>query len=71
MKEYVLKLYVTGQTPRAEECRRAGMDSHLAKPFTPEALRDAVARVVGEGPAMGPNRPAARQAALPATASAE
>lgn len=32
-----------------EECLRAGMDSHLAKPFAPEALLDAVARAVVNG----------------------
>jgi CheY-like chemotaxis protein/anti-sigma regulatory factor (Ser/Thr protein kinase) len=32
-----------------EECRRAGMDSHLSKPFTYDALLSAVARVVGDG----------------------
>jgi CheY-like chemotaxis protein len=67
----IIALTAQAFAEQVQECRRAGMDSHLAKPFTPEALRDAVARVVGEGPAMGPNRPAARQAALPATASAE
>jgi signal transduction histidine kinase len=30
-------------TEQIEECRRAGMDSHLAKPFTQENLLDAVA----------------------------
>jgi signal transduction histidine kinase/DNA-binding response OmpR family regulator len=28
---------------QVKECLRAGMDGHLAKPFTPETLRDAVA----------------------------
>ena len=31
------------------ECRKAGMDSHLAKPFTPDALRDAVAHAAAAG----------------------
>jgi PAS domain S-box-containing protein len=32
---------------QVEECRRAGMNSHLAKPFTPDALRSALAQVRG------------------------
>ncbi len=38
---------------QVSECRKAGMDSHLAKPFTPDALRDAVAHAVAAGPPRG------------------
>jgi HPt (histidine-containing phosphotransfer) domain-containing protein len=31
-------------TEQVRECRKAGMDGHVTKPFTPEMLRDAVAR---------------------------
>ena len=34
-----------------EECRRAGMDGHLGKPFTQQALLDAIARAVTEAEA--------------------
>ncbi len=36
---------------QVEECRNAGMDSHLAKPFTPETLLAAVTRGVAAAPA--------------------
>ncbi len=36
-----------------EECRMAGMDSHLAKPFTQDALIEAIDRVAGAPPAPG------------------
>jgi CheY-like chemotaxis protein/HPt (histidine-containing phosphotransfer) domain-containing protein len=35
---------------QVEECRNAGMDSHLAKPFTPETLLAAVTRGVAAAP---------------------
>lgn len=41
---------------QVEECRRAGMDSHVAKPFTQEALLRAVACAVAEGEAIGSTR---------------
>jgi len=31
-------------TEQVRECRKAGMDGHVTKPFTPERLRDAVVR---------------------------
>jgi CheY-like chemotaxis protein len=31
-------------TEQVRECRKAGMDGHVTKPFTPEMLRDAVVR---------------------------
>ncbi len=35
------------------ECRKAGMGSHLAKPFTPDGLRDAVAQAAAAGLSQG------------------
>ncbi len=50
---------------QVSKCRKAGMDSHLAKPFTPDALRDAVARAAA-GPRQGDGMPQ-REASQPAS----
>ena len=55
---------------QVSECRKAGMDSHLAKPFTPDALRDAVAQAAAAGPAQGDaGQPAAAAGGKPAGAA--
>ena len=42
---------LTANTSRAEiaQCQRAGMDGHVAKPFTLEALSDAIAGLIHGG----------------------
>ena len=54
---------------QVEEYRRAGMSSHLGKPFTKDALLGAVARAVADSEARDRNNPAAFPAspALPDT----
>ncbi len=48
----VMALTAQAFTEQVSECRKAGMDGHLAKPFTPDALRDAVAQAAA-GPRQG------------------
>jgi len=42
---------LTANTSKAEiaQCQRAGMDGHVAKPFTLEALSDAIAGLIHDG----------------------
>ena len=47
----VVALTAQAFAEQIEECSRAGMDSHLSKPFTPTALIDAVMRAVEVGQA--------------------
>ena len=44
----VLALTAQAFADQIDECRRAGMDAHLSKPFTPEALLGAVAQLVAK-----------------------
>ena len=48
----VVALTAQAFAEQVSECWKAGMDSHLAKPFTPDALRDAVAHAAA-GPPQG------------------
>jgi CheY-like chemotaxis protein len=45
-------------TDQIEECRKAGMDSHMAKPFIRDTLIAALAREVAAGQRRGLSRPA-------------
>ncbi|MBV9750727.1 MAG: CHASE3 domain-containing protein [Acetobacteraceae bacterium] len=64
---------VTAQTfaDQIRECRRAGMDAHLAKPFTQAGLVDVLARVTGHHlapapePSDGSEAPQAAEPTLP------
>lgn len=47
----IVALTAQAFTEQIEECLLAGMDSHLAKPFTPQALLDAVTDAVEKGKA--------------------
>lgn len=58
----VVALTAQAFAEQVEECRRAGMDSHLAKPFAQSALLDAVARAAAQGKGSGKVRPPARAA---------
>jgi len=40
---------------QVKECFKAGMDGHLAKPFTPDALRDVLASEFRRGSASNPD----------------
>ena len=51
---------------QVSECRKAGMDSHLAKPFTPDALRDAVAQAAAGPPQQAADQPMAAAGGGPA-----
>ena len=44
----VVALTAQAFAEQVEDCRKAGMDNHLSKPFTPDALLDVVARVTAE-----------------------
>jgi CheY-like chemotaxis protein len=52
-------------TEQLAECRNAGMDSHLVKPFTVETLLDAVARGHAHGQRWSPDAPRLRPYQLP------
>jgi signal transduction histidine kinase len=45
----IVALTAQAFTEQVQDCRAAGMDSHLCKPFTPDALLDAVRRAVQSG----------------------
>jgi protein-histidine pros-kinase len=45
----IVALTAQAFTEQVRECRKAGMDDHVTKPFTPEMLRDAVARGIEAG----------------------
>ena len=49
----VIALTAQAFAEQVAECQAAGMDSHLAKPFAPEALLAAVTRAVAIGQARG------------------
>lgn len=59
----IIALTAQAFAEQVEACRRAGMESHLAKPYTHQALLDAVARVVMTGKACGGPSPAVPGAA--------
>ena len=64
----IVALTAQAFTEQVEECRKVGMNGHLAKPFDPDALRAAVERAVGatrEG-----LRPASLPAAVPVVPAA-
>jgi signal transduction histidine kinase/CheY-like chemotaxis protein/HPt (histidine-containing phosphotransfer) domain-containing protein len=49
---------------QVEECRRAGMDDHLSKPFDPEQLQTVIARVIAERRILADDPDAVTPAAL-------
>jgi len=59
----IVALTAQAFTEQVRECRKAGMDGHVTKPFTPEMLRDAVTRGIeagrsrGEAKMMAPGMP--------------
>jgi PAS domain S-box-containing protein len=55
----VVALTAEAFSEQIEECRRAGMIGHLAKPFTMAALLGAVAKAVADGRSQPPAVPAA------------
>jgi PAS domain S-box-containing protein len=55
----VVALTAQAFTDQIEECRKAGMDGHLAKPFHPDSLLAAVARAANAGTWQGVNLDAA------------
>jgi CheY-like chemotaxis protein/HPt (histidine-containing phosphotransfer) domain-containing protein len=51
----IVALTAQAFTEQVAECRKAGMDSHLVKPFDPDTLLSAVLRANGAGPTRGEN----------------
>jgi hypothetical protein len=49
----IVALTAQSFTDQVEECRNAGMNGHLAKPFTPESLLAALAQAVSTGRPQG------------------
>ena len=49
----IVALTAQAFTEQIAECRKAGMDAHLSKPFTQDALLDAVVRAVEDRAAQG------------------
>ena len=62
----VVALTAQSFTEQIAECRKAGMDAHLSKPFAQDALLDAVARAVEDRAAQGKANTMPRVEVLPA-----
>jgi CheY-like chemotaxis protein len=50
----IVALTAQALTEQVAECRKAGMDTHLAKPFDPDMLLATVLRVAGKGRRVSP-----------------
>lgn len=67
----ILGLTAQAFAEQVEECRRAGMDGHLAKPYGPAALQAAVTAAAGRGHEPVPASPQPKAVAHPAGPAAD